>query len=56
MRQRTLVWIGIGMIVSSMLLGGVVFTGQGSDPGSLSRGERLLVADGGGDCPFRRCR
>jgi hypothetical protein len=91
-------WVGIGMLVSTMLIGGVAFAAgqrvpwqvpqaavvgsgnllprsdggaiglpsitapaagtclqpvavQGGDRGSLSRGQRLLLADGGGDRP-----
>jgi len=98
MRQRTWMWVGIGMLVSTMLIGGVAFAAgqrvswqvpqaaveesgnllprsdggaialpsitapaagtslqpvavQGGDRGSLSRGQGLLLADGGGGDP-----
>ena len=98
MRQRTWMWVGIGILVSTMLIGGVAFAAgqrvswqvpqatvvgsgnllprsdggaielpsvkapeagtslqpvavQGGDRGSLSRGQGLLLADGGGDNP-----
>lgn len=44
MRQRMWVWVGIGMLVAT-LIGGVAL--QGGDRGLLGQG--LLMADDGGD-------
>jgi hypothetical protein len=50
MRQRMWVWVGIGMLVSTMLIGGVAL--QGGDRSSLGQGQ--LVADGG-EAPVSTC-
>ena len=47
MRQRTWVWVSIGMLVATMLIGSMAW--QGSHRGSLGQG--LLMADEGGDSP-----
>jgi hypothetical protein len=57
MRQKMWVWVGIGMLVAT-LIGGVAL--QGGDRGLL--GPSLLLADGGdnpgggNNCPGKGCR
>jgi len=51
MRQRMWVWIGIGMLVATVLISAVAL--QGGSRSLMGQGQ-LLAQDGGGDCPTRK--